>query len=113
MSGLFFLTLIAFVSWLASNATKARMELEAEKAIERHNTERDERRRLLAELEEEFYGDDIPERSRKPRHAKTAEAKPKRTVKFVDAEDIPEAEEPKGRHVYDPVAHKVVFVPAE
>ena len=41
----------------------------------------------------------------------------KRAPVFVDADDDldieVEVQEPKGEYVYDPVAHKVVFVPSE
>ena len=67
---------------------------------------REERKRLLEQLEKEFYDDvaDVPLKRRKS------------AVKFVDSDYEAEAEvqaESKGRHVYDPVAHKVIFVPSE
>ena len=53
--------------------------------------------------------------NRPPSPPQRAEASQKRAVKFVDveAEDEAEVDEPKWTYSYDPVAHKVVFVPSE
>lgn len=104
-SAVFFIALIWFVAWLSFLATRAYMIGEGQKEAQR----KQERKRLLAELEKEFYGEeDIPKRPK---------ATQKRAVKFVDAEEEAEAEsevdEPKGTYAYDPVAHKVVFTPAQ
>jgi hypothetical protein len=99
----FFVALIWFVAWLSFLATRAYMIGERELEGQR----REERRRLLEQLEKEFYDDDVEDVPLKRR---------KSAVKFVDSDYEAEAEvqaESKGRHVYDPVAHKVVFVPSE
>jgi len=107
-SGVFFIALIWFVAWLSFLTTRAYMIGEREK----EGREKEARRRLLEQLEKEFYddADDVPRR-----RPQRAEAPKKRAVKFVDADDEVEAEvaEPKGTYSYDPVAHKVVFVPSE
>jgi cell division protein FtsB len=62
-------------------------------------------RRRLAQLEAENDAAKAP--VKKPK-----QSRPK--VSFVEAEAEAEVQaESKGRHVYDPVAHKVVFVPSE
>jgi hypothetical protein len=100
-TAVFFIALIWFVAWLSFLATRAYMIGERELEGQR----REERRRLLEQLEKEFYDDDVEDVPLKRR---------KSAVKFVDSEaEVFEVSEPKGRHVYDPVAHKVVFVPSE
>jgi hypothetical protein len=107
-STIFFIALIWFVAWLSFLTTRAYMIGEREK----EGRAREERKRLLEQLEKEFYddADDLP----KP---KKRTAPQKRAVSFVDADDDDEAEaeadEPKGTYSYDPVAHKVVFIPAK
>ena len=109
-SAVFFVALIWFVAWLASITTRAYMIGEREK----EGREKEARRRLLEQLEKEFYddADDVPRR-----RTQRAEAPKKRAVKFVDADEEAEAEaevaEPKGTYTYDPVAHKVVFTPSK
>lgn len=107
-SAVFFIALIWFVAWLSFLTTRAYMIGEREKEAR----QKEERRRLLAQLEKEFYddADDVPRR-----RPQRAEASQKRAVKFVDveAEDEAEVDEPKGTYTYDPVAHKVVFVPSK
>ena len=101
MTAIFFGALILFVWWLASLTTRAMVE--GEKVAEAQRKEA--RRKQLAILEKEFYGD---EAEAKPRKKKSA-------VKFVEVEEeeVEEVDENKGTYVYDPVAHKVVFVPSE
>ncbi len=107
-SVVFFIALIWYVAWLSSITTRAHMIGEREKEAR----QKQQRKRLLEQLEKEFYddADDVPRR-----RPQRAEAPKKRAVKFVDADDEVEAEvaEPKGTYSYDPVAHKVVFVPSE
>lgn len=104
-SAVFFIALIWFIAWLSFLATRAYMIGEGQKEA----LKKQERKRLLAELEKEFYGED----DTKPQRPVATQ---KRDVKFVDAEDEAEAEaeadEPKGTYSYDPVAHKVIFIPA-
>lgn len=107
-SAVFFIGLIWFVAWLSFLTTRAYMIGEGQKEAQ----QKEQRRRLLEQLEKEFYDDvdDVPRR-----RPQRAEASKKRAVKFVEVEDEAEAEvqEPKGTYSYDPVAHKVVFVPSE
>jgi hypothetical protein len=106
-SAVFFIALIWFVAWLSFLTTRAYMIGEREK----EGRQREERKRLLEQLEKEFYddADDAPRPKKRTATNKSA-------VKFVDAAeeyDADEVDEPKGTYSYDPVAHKVVFVPAK
>ena len=96
MSVAFFVALIWVVWWLAWQTARAHFELQQQQR------EEDEREQ---------------EKERKIEKKKTYQPnRPKREVVFRDADEeqeIQEDEAPKGKHVYDPVAHKVVWVPAE
>ena len=101
MSVLFFAVLIWGVWWLAWQTSKAHHELLQEQKEAR-------------EAEEERK----KERKRESKTKKYNPTRPKREVVFREVEEdedeeVWEDEAPKGKHVYDSKAHKVVWVPAE